>query len=240
VIETPRSAEDLFLWRDHNRSIAGVVYFGAHMMLAADDDSAVNAFAVEARRHPGLRSFVGPAARIAHFWSRVQSWHRPPVLVRANQPLYALVPGALSASERVAVRRALPDEAERIATNSAEMMIVELGYDPRARSGFTTNVRRAIEHGLWWVWMEDDELRFQCNVGARTRQTAQIQGVWTPPEFRGRGYARRALGSIAADLLDETATLSLYVNDFNQPAIALYERLGFAYVATFATYLFAA
>jgi predicted GNAT family acetyltransferase len=88
--------------------------------------------------------------------------------------------------------------------------------------------------------MEDDELRFQCNVGARTRQTAQIQGVWTPPEFRGRGYARRALGSIAADLLDETATLSLYVNDFNQPAIALYERLGFAYVATFATYLFAA
>jgi len=240
VIETPRSAENIFVWRDHNRTIGGVVYFGAHVVLAADEDAAIDAFAVEARRHPGLRSFVGPAERIAHFWMRVRSWHRPPVLVRSHQPLYALVPEALAAPERVAVRRAHPDETDLIATNSAEMMIVELGYDPRERSGFQTNVRRAIEHGLWWVWVEDDELRFQCNVGARTRHTAQIQGVWVPPDLRGRGNARRALGSIAGELLGETATLSLYVNDFNDSAIALYERLGFVRVATFATYLFAA
>ncbi len=240
MIETPRGAEDIFVWRDHNQTIGGIVYFGAHVVLAADDNAAVDAFAVEARRHPGLRSFVGPAERIAHFWTRVRAWHRPPALIRANQPLYALLPEALARTERVAVRRAHPDEAERIATNSAEMMIVELGYDPRERSGFTTNVRRAIEHGLWWVWMVNDELRFQCNVGARTPRTAQIQGVWTPPEFRGRRYATLALGSIAAEMLSETATLSLYVNDFNRPAIALYEGLGFVQTATFATYLFAA
>ena len=32
-------------------------------------------------------------------------------------------------------------------------------------------------------------------VGARTAVTAQIQGVWTPPALRGRGYATRALAS---------------------------------------------
>lgn len=238
AIEAPRTAEDLFIWRDHNQAVSGVVYFGAHAVLAADDDTAVDAFAVEARRHPGMRSFVGPADRLAHFWTRVQVWHPQPSIVRGRQPLYALVPAALNAPERVAIRRAVPDEAEAIAGNSAEMMIGELGYDPRERSGFTSNVRRAIEAGLWWVWNSEGELRFQCNIGARTSRTAQIQGVWTPPALRGHGYARAALGSISAALLDECATLSLYVNDFNRPAIALYEQLGYVQVATFATYLF--
>jgi hypothetical protein len=33
-------------------------------------------------------------------------------------------------------------------------------------------------------------------------------------------------------------TLSLYVNDFNEPAIALYERVGFRRAGEFATLLF--
>ena len=72
----------------------------------------------------------------------------------------------------------------------------------------------------------------------RTAATAQIQGVWTPPEARGHGYAARALAAVARHLLKTEATLSLYVNDFNAPAIALYERVGFTRVGTLSTYLF--
>jgi predicted GNAT family acetyltransferase len=169
----------------------------------------------------------------------VNAWYRAPSIVRARQPLYALWPQALADIPPVPVRLARTDETELVAEHSAHMIIGELGYDPRAqRATFTTSVRRAIEAGTWWVWIEDGALRFQCSVGPRTPLTAQLQGVWTPPGVRGRGYATRALASIVRAVLAGVPTTSLYVNDFNHEAIALYERVGFVQVGELATYLF--
>lgn len=235
----PNAPDEIVLNRDRDGSVRGAIYFGSQLVLAADDDATVDAFAVETRRHPGLRSFVGPKARIERLWEDVRSWHRPPALIRARQPLYVLRPGALAPTGGVGVRRATLAEADRVVENSAQMMLGELGYDPRAnRASFGAGIRRAITLGLWWVWLEGDELRFQLNVGARTGHTAQLQGVWTPPALRKRGFAFAALGQIADLLLHENASLSLYVNDFNTDAIALYERLGFASVGEMSTLLF--
>ena len=87
--------------------------------------------------------------------------------------------------------------------------------------------------------VEDTRLRFQLNVGACSKATAQLQGVWTPPALRRRGYASGALSAIAQKLLETNPTLSLYVNDFNRDAITLYERIGFTCVGEMSTLLFA-
>lgn len=216
-----------------------MTYFGTQLVLAADDAAALDAFAIETRRHPNMRSFVGPKRSIDGLWSRVRTWHRPPAIVRARQPVYALWPQALVALEDVDVRLARPDEAALVAEHSASMIVGELGYDPREqRATFVAGVRRAIELGWWWVWIVDGALRFQCNVGARTPVTTQLQGVWAPPAMRGHGYATLGLAAMARRMLATNPTLSLYVNDFNTHAIALYDRVGFVRVGELSTYLF--
>jgi ribosomal protein S18 acetylase RimI-like enzyme len=236
----PGASDAMVLSRDFRGRPNGLIYYGAQLVLAADDDGAVDAFAVETRKHRGLRSFVGPKGAVDGLWSRVRGWHAQPVIVRDEQPLYAMDRDALRGTGRdVAVRLAHENEAELVADHSGRMILGELGYDPRAnRAGFVASVRRAIAQGVWWVWIVDGTLRFQLNVGPRTAATAQLQGVWTPPEQRAKGYAALALASIARRLFATENTLSLYVNDFNGPAIGLYERIGFTRVGTFETLLF--
>ncbi len=236
----PNAADEIVLHRDRHGSITGAIYFGTQLVVAAAETAAIDAFAVETRRHPGLRSFVGPKTCVDRLWELVRSWHRPPVIARAKQPIYVIVPATLRRTDDVDVRLATLADAERVIENSAEMMLGELGYDPRAnRTSFGASIRRAIALGQWWVFIDEGELKFQLNVGARTAATVQLQGVWTPPLFRKHGHAFRALSAIAQQLLLTSPTLSLYVNDFNRDAIALYERVGFVPNGEMSTLLFA-
>jgi predicted GNAT family acetyltransferase len=119
------------------------------------------------------------------------------------------------------------------------MIREELGYDPRASSGeFNANVRASVERGAWWIGEIAGRLCFYCNEGPYSPRTLQLQGIWTPPDMRRRGLASAALYGICERLLQTHATLSLYVNDFNAPALALYARLGFTQVGEFTTLLF--
>ena len=67
-----------------------------------------------------------------------------------------------------------------------------------------------------------------------TKEAVQVGGVWTPPELRGRGYARCA---VAASLLDARAEgvdkAILFTGVNNISAQKAYVALGFEHVGDY-------
>lgn len=230
----------LYVYLDSGQTVRGVAFFGRQVVLAADGDDVLNAFADLAPGYRFERMIVGPRRLVEQYWERVRKWHPPPRRVRESQPVLMVDAGALvQHAGNVQVRRAYAHEWETVAQNSAQMIEHELEYDPRTMNAeFSANVRIMIDRGLWWVGETKGELCFFCNAGPRSDCTLQLQGIWTPEHLRGRRFATQALSKICAQLLKEVPSLSLYVNGFNEPALRLYERIGFRRVGEFATYLF--
>ncbi len=238
---SPVTRERLFICRSAGGAISGAAHFGRQVILAARNAEAIAALANAAYAYRHERMIVANRTVAKGYWEAVKGWHSPPRLVRDNQPLLSVESRALKAValDGLETRLARPDEAHIVTENSAAMIEHELGYDPRrASSGFKWNVRRMIDRNMWWVALTEGGPSFFCHIGPFNARTVQLQGVWTSPQARGKGIATAALSNICSALLAEYPTVSLYVNDFNTAALALYNTLGFVRRGELCTYLF--
>jgi RimJ/RimL family protein N-acetyltransferase len=219
--------------------VVGVAYFGRQLALACEPQ-ALEALAAHAQRHRGERMIVGTRSTVRAFWDLIRTRHARPRLVRDRQLVMVIDRQRLRPyPQNLTVRPARSDEWAAVVESSAQMIEHELAYDPRRASpDFVPSVRQMIERDRWWVGESDGRLCFFCSIGPWCERTAQLQGVWTPPGLRGRGLATGSLAAICDRLLEISPTLSLHVNDFNHPAIALYRRVGFEHVSDYQTMLF--
>ena len=240
LFHASRATRDaMFVALDECDELRGVAYFARQVVIAGDREATAT-FADLARSMRGERMIVGRRDTVRDYWESVRAWHVAPRRIRDRQPVMVVERAYLTRYKQdVTVRRARLDEWASIADTSAQMIQQELEYDPRQTwPQFSGNVRSMIERGLWWVGESLGRLCFFCNVGPWSAQTAQLQGIWTPPEMRGKGLATAAMSAICDHLLTTSPSLSLYVNDFNTPAIELYRRIGFKTVSEFQTLLF--
>lgn len=211
----------------------------------ADDAEALDAFA-EAARRQGRRcsSIVGEAGPVLGLWERLADSWGPPRDVRPDQPSLVM-DGWSTVPPDPAVRVARPDELPLLLPASVAMFMEEVGYSPLTGSpgAYEARVRTLAEEGRTFVRVEEGprgpEVVFKADLGAVTRQVAQVQGVWVAPRMRGRRLSEHGMAAVVAQTLGHVApVVSLYVNSYNAPALACYRRVGFRQVGTYATVLF--
>jgi predicted GNAT family acetyltransferase len=226
----------------NGRYLESLCWLGANLIPVRASPSAVSAFADLVSAEPRIcSSIVGDSAAVLELWERLRPvWGRARE-VRPSQPLLALdkPPGMYTDP---GVRLVRPNEIDLLYPAAVAMYTEEVGVSPVVDGGdgaYRERVLDLVRSGRAYAKFVDGEVVFKAELAVITRHTAQIQGVWTAPAWRGKGVATAGMAAVAKDALRRVApTVSLYVNDFNRAARGVYARCGFRRVGTFATVLF--
>jgi uncharacterized protein len=224
------------------RQLESLCWLGANLIPVRASPAAVSAFADIVSPEPRIcSSIVGESSAVLEFWERLRPvWGRARE-VRPCQPLLATDTAPTRYADP-AVRLVRPDEIDLLYPAAVAMYTEEVGVSPVADGGdsaYRERVHDLVRCGRAYARFIGDEVVFKAELAVITRHTAQIQGVWTAPRWRGRGMATAGMAAVVRDALRRVApTVSLYVNDFNDAARRVYARCGFQRVGTFATVLF--
>lgn len=237
------------------RGLAGVLWCGANLTAVLPtqehetDDARAQVASTIVARFSRPAALVGEAELTLDLWGRVEPWWGPARQLRPSQVSMAIArdPNPIDAApmELEPMRRASMEDYPQLLPAAAHMFMGEVGYDPlqHGREAYEDRLAHLVRAGRsYLIYGEVNGKRdivFKAEVGVVGGGVAQIQGVWVQPSLRGQ-----RLGSIGmAELVrhvrkDQAPTVSLYVNDFNAPAIGAYESAGFDRVGMFATVMF--
>jgi predicted GNAT family acetyltransferase len=230
--------------RDADGRLAAAVFSGGNLLPLGGGDADLRALAgVVVRRRRTCTSIVGRSAAVLAMWEVLRPQWGPARLVRKRQPLLVAESAPpLLPSRFVRGRRMTDADLDAYLPAAVAMFREELDLPPltaRVAEEYRRRVAALIRAGhAFGVLDAHGTVVFKADIGSVSAGTCQVQGVWTHPDLRGRGLATAALPGVIAHGLELAPTVSLYVNDFNEPARRLYARLGMREVGSFSTVLF--
>lgn len=225
------------------RELRGVLYLGNGGLAvpAGRDPAAIRALGeLLASRVRSVRALIGPVEAVDEL---VPVLREGGAVIRSDVEELFLEADIACLDEQAAepgLRRARLDEVDAVARASSRAHLEEMGTDPIATTpgAFVGRVARQVLDERIYILMRDGEIVFKAEVSAKCPIGAQISGVYTNPEHRGRGHAKRGTGELARRLLGDAPRVCLFVRADNAPARRVYEQIGFRHTREFRTLFF--
>lgn len=175
-----------------------------------------------------LSQIVGEDQAVSAFWEAFRGGHAP--RLNRRQRYCALTHTRALSSDTTPLRLARSWELDAVVEAASAMYMEETLSDPMATSPetFRLIVRQRILDRRCYVWTDaHGDVLFKADVSCSNASGVLISGVYTRPDQRRRGLARRGLAHLCRILLQTAPAVVLYVNEDNRPALRLYEGLGF-------------
>lgn len=235
-----RRLGSVYAFDRRDTGISSLMLDGGTVFVAGFDADALRAFVGQLGPVRRCSSILGPAISVLGLhlglterwpgsWGQVSN-------VRSRQPLMFLDhPPEAEADPRV--RRLTVDDYASYLDASVHMYTDEIGSSPfKYGGGYERFVMQRLTDGdAYGIVDRDGRVIFKADLGPRLGEHAQLQGVWVAPSLRGTGLSVPALSGMLRLAMARYPRMSLYVNDFNAPAIRAYERLGFVELGALAT-----
>ncbi len=155
-----------------------------------------------------------------------------------SQRIYRLIEVNLSQTPSGSFRAATTDDLALLAQWTLAFHHEAVPNDPLSDVQGAT--RRRIAHKEIFVWEDAGPV----SVAAMSRPTTNgvsVNLVYTPPEYRGRGYATACVASLSRHLLDSGFSFcTLFANLANPTSNHVYKKIGYRPICDFAEWRFAA
>lgn len=213
--------------RDASRRLNGVALIGHVTMVETQSSAALECFAQIAQRHQPAHVILGEQDKVKRFWEFYCPSGQASRL-RCRESLFELRE-PMEAQEPVNLRKATLEDIEIILPVHAQMAFDECGVNPLVKDakGFRERVAYRIKRGRIWVWIVDGKLIFKADVLSHTPEQMYLEGVYTNPDERRKGYGFRCLSELSRTLLANTRSLSVLVNEKNRAGQLFYHKAGF-------------
>jgi predicted GNAT family acetyltransferase len=231
------------MWgRFDDGELVAACHVGANLVPVQASVEDARAFAERAlTRGRTVSTIVGPQEAVRAFWEGVARGWGTPRETRWNQP-HLEISGSPAVAPDPLVRRTTRHDMDELYPACVAMYTEEVGISPEYGGGaelYRARVTQLVSRGWSFARYDDGQLVFKAEVACATPYAAQIQGVYVPPAHRGRGLATAGMAAVVNIVRRELApVVSLYVNDWNTPARAVYEKVGFRETTRFATVMF--
>ena len=181
-------------------------------------------------------------ATVDALWSQLSQHGRRHAVVDRLETAYVLAADSsrlAPARDGWGVRPARSDDLERLVHAARERLREERRPDPFAGAfrGFRRWVKGRVPRAR--VVCQDDAVVFVGYADVRRPEGWLLQGIYTWPQARRRGFAATGTSELCREAFDAGAShVQLAVVDGNDPARGLYEGLGFKPFARLRTILF--
>jgi len=213
--------------RDAAGSLEGVALIGHVTMIETSNDTALHLFAGLAQQHQRAHVIIGEQDQLSRFWDSYGQAGQAPRLMCRELLLEQRWP--VEVQEPVGLRLATLNDLDLIAPVHAQMAFEECGVNPLEKDpiGFRQRVARRIELSRAWIWTVEGKLIFKADVQSETPEQIYLEGIYTHPDERGKGYGSRCLSQLGRTLLEKAQSLCVLVNEQNAPAARFYSKAGY-------------
>ena len=183
---------------------------------------------------PRVTAPVPLAARFAEQWGAASG-----ATVTLERPTRAWVLRQVVAPRAAAgqLRPARPADTDLLAGWLRQFDHEALGAGTTVAEAYAVAQRRIAGQELF-VW-DDNRPVAMAGTTRPTRHGQAINAVYTPPHWRGRGYATACVAALSQQRLDSGVQFcTLFTDPTNAVSEAVYAKIGYRPIASFETYAF--
>ncbi|MEA2002997.1 MAG: GNAT family N-acetyltransferase [Actinomycetota bacterium] len=233
----------LFVVAEGGSALAAATITDPYNLLVADaaDDGAVallaTAIVEDGVSVPGIIGNIPTVDVFVGAWESITGV-RPDLQMR--QGVFALSRVESAGPTTGSARVAIPGDHDLILEWMTDFVHEAIPHETANEERFSQMIDRRLigdTPGAYWLWALDGVPVSLSGHGMPTGSGIRIGPVYTPPEFRGNGYASALVAAESRWLLENDYNLCfLYTDLANPTSNAIYERIGYRQIAEAASY----